>query len=92
MNHTNKVVSTTLNDKMNDAIISIVSVDGTILSILPVLPFILHDQTGTNTHQRFYNPEGPPGMIDKPQILALISSVSSFAINLTIFKYMYIAL
>lgn len=60
MNHTNKVVSTTLNDKMNDAIISIVSVDGTILSILPVLPFILHDQTGTTMHQRIYNPEGPP--------------------------------
>jgi hypothetical protein len=35
-------------------------------------------------------------MIDKtiwrPEILAFISGVSSFAINLTIFKYMYIAL
>jgi hypothetical protein len=38
-------------------------VNGTILS---TLPFILHDQTGTTTHQRFYNPEGPLGMKDKP--------------------------
>jgi hypothetical protein len=44
-------------NKMNDTIISIVSVNGTILSILP---FILHDQTGTTMHQRIYNPEGPP--------------------------------
>jgi hypothetical protein len=48
---------------MDDTFISIVSENGTILS---TLPFILHDQTGTTTHQRFFNLEGPPGMIDKP--------------------------